>query len=179
MKKLFILAFVLSVALNLGVLGMIGWHHYQRCDRIKPKHGFCPFYEKRFGLSKEKAGKMEELRRTLMQEMKPEREDLDRERKGLVSLLSASEVDKKEIEQRLKNIQTLQGRIQSMFVEHILSAKEKLTKEERKKFFGFIMERMGSRKPGPRMEGPAMGKEGGDEYRKRKTGELKDYKKRR
>lgn len=107
-KKLFILGFVLSVALNLGVLGMIGWHHCQRYDRIGPKQGLCPFYKKKFGISGEKAEKMEGLRRALMQEMKPTSQELAKERKGLVGLLSESKVDQKEIDQRLKNIQTLQ-----------------------------------------------------------------------
>ncbi|MBU0599222.1 periplasmic heavy metal sensor [bacterium] len=151
-KRLFIMAFVLSVALNLGFLGAIGWHHWQRYDRIGCKHGFRPFYEKRFGLSKEKATKMEGLRRSLMQKMKPINHELAGERKELISLLSEPEVRKKEIDRRLNNIQTLQGKIQLMIVEHLLSAKENLIPQEQKRFFKFIMERMDSpHPPCPRM----------------------------
>jgi len=161
-KNLFILVFVLSVAVNLGFLGMIVWHHFQRYDEIGHKHGFCPFYEKRFGLSKEKAKKMEELRRSLMQKMKPIGQELAKERRELMDILFESEPNKEKIDQKLKNIQALQGEMQLMLVEHMLSAKENLTQEEQKRFFDFILKRMDSYRPFPGIRRPILKRKGGE-----------------
>ncbi|MEW6621256.1 MAG: periplasmic heavy metal sensor [bacterium] len=140
--KLFILAFVLSVALNLGFLGMMVRHHWQPPPPPPFKDKFCPFYKERFGLSKEKSVRIEALRRTMMSEMKPIRNELKRKGKELIRLLLEPRVNQKEIDEKLKNIQALEGKIQSKLVKHLCEVKSELTPEEQKRFFKFIMQRM-------------------------------------
>ncbi|MBU0567407.1 periplasmic heavy metal sensor [bacterium] len=156
-KSLFILVMVLSLSLNLGFWGMIAWQH-KPCP---PKDRFHPFYRERFGLSFEKAKKMEGLRKEMMQKMKPTGQELAKERKELIHLLSVPEPNRAEIDQRLANIQALQGSIHLMLVEHMLSAKENLTPAQQKRFFKFIMGRMDSHRPGQGRRGPKMEKRGG------------------
>ena len=160
-KSLFILVMVLSLSLNLGFLGMIAWHHkpYLSKDR------FHPFYREKFGLSSENAKKMEDLRKSVIQKTRPIGQELAKERKELIRLLSAPEPNRAEIDRRLANIQVLQGKIHSMLIEHMLSAKENLSPQEQKGFFKFIMGRMDSNRPGQGTRGPKMEKRGGDKYR--------------
>lgn len=157
-KSLFALVLVLSLSLNLGFLGMIFWHHWQR-GRIERFH---PFYHERFGLSKEKVAKMEETRRSLMRKMKPISQELDRERRELIHLLLEPEPNQEKIDQKLNNIQSLQGKLQSMLVESLLFAKENLTPEEQKRFFKFIMGKMDLHRPGQGIKGPRIEKRGGE-----------------
>lgn len=138
-KSLFILVMVLSLSLNLGLLGMIAWHHLLS-DR------FC---QESLGLSKEKAAEMTELRRSVMNKMRPIGQELSRERRELIHLLFEPEPNRAEIDQRVKNIQVLQGKIHLMLIEHMLSAKENLTPAEQRKFFRFILKKMDSYQPGP------------------------------
>jgi Spy/CpxP family protein refolding chaperone len=150
-KRLFILGFALSVALNLGFLGTIAWHHWQRHTRIDHPHRFHSFYRERFGLHRERAAKMEELRRSVMEKTKPIHQELVKERRELIHLLLEPEPDREEIDKRLKNIQVLQGKIQSIVVEHLLSTKEYLTQKEQRRLFKFILKKMDSHPPPPRM----------------------------
>jgi len=161
-KSLFVLVMVLSLSLNLGFWGMIAWQH-KPCP---PKERFHPFYRERFGLSFEKAKKMEGSRKEMMYKMKPMGQELAKERRGLINLLSGPEPDQKEIDRHLANIQVLQGKIHSMLIEHMLSAKENLSPEEQKRFFKFIMGRMDSNRPGQGMRGPKMEKRG-DKYKQK------------
>lgn len=134
----FILA--LSVALNIAILGTLGYWYYQNSSYRVFRHGHRrhAFLVKELSLTPDQAKTMEETWKQTREQITGERQHMFRERMDLIGLMRSENPDTKAIEQDISDIGSTQENIQKKIVAHILGVKALLNKDQQKKFFDLI-----------------------------------------
>ena len=139
-KNLLILGLIFSVAINAAVLTKIG-HHWLGKDKEERYHPSMSYLYKELALSESQLKKMELFRKSLESRMKGIKKELREKRVDLVDLLTESEPDRKKINEKLIEIESLQGNLQRLIIEHLLKQKTVLDPEQQKMFFSLIEKR--------------------------------------
>lgn len=144
-RTLLILGLIFSVAINAAVLTKIG-HHWLGKEKEERhyregKHSSMSYLYKELALSEPQLKEMELLRKSLESRMKGIKKELREKRVELVDLLTEAEPDRKKINEKSIEIETLQGNLQRLIIEHLLKQKTVLDPEQQKRFFSLIEKR--------------------------------------
>lgn len=142
---------VVSVLLNISLLGTAGYTYYkqsygvspggpagtatqstQQCD-IDAKHFFY-----QLSLKPEQVKLFQEKAAMFHQTVNVKRREVDRLRGSLVALMRTDEPDNRDIEGTISRINSLQQEMQKMVVAHMLEFKSMLDKDQQKKFLDLI-----------------------------------------
>jgi Spy/CpxP family protein refolding chaperone len=145
-RRLLILCLTFSVAINIGVLGSVGYRWLKISGEEKPhqegEHSPMSFLSKELSLSQSQTREMESLRKALEPKMEEIREELRDKRVQLVNLLIEAEADLEKINTRLNEIESLQTELQKLVINHLLQEKKILSPEQQKKYFSIISNRL-------------------------------------
>lgn len=145
-RRLLIFGLILSVAINIGILGGVGYRWLkisgEERHHREGKHSPMSFLGKELSLSQSQAREMESLWKSLEPKMEEIRRKLREKRVQLVNLLRASEPDLEKINIQLNKIESLQTQLQKLVIDHLLQQKKILSLEQQKKFFSIISKRL-------------------------------------
>ncbi|MFQ6084221.1 MAG: Spy/CpxP family protein refolding chaperone [Candidatus Aminicenantia bacterium] len=145
-RKLLILGLILSIAINIGVLGSVGYHWLKRSGEERHhregKHSPMSILGKELSLSQSQAREMESLRQSLEPKMEEIKKELREKRVQLVNLLMESEPDLEKINIQLTEIESLQTELQKLVIDHLLQEKKILSPEQQKRLFSIISKRL-------------------------------------
>jgi|Deesub1362B_J571_1020462.scaffolds.fasta_scaffold02161_3 Spy/CpxP family protein refolding chaperone len=141
-RKLLILGLIFSVAINIGVLGTIGYNWLKEQNHQEYKHSLGNFLCRELGLSESQSKEMESLRKSLEPQINKIKKELREKRAQLVNLLMESDPDQEKINISLKEIGSLQIKLQRIVIYHLLEQKKILSQEQQKKLFSIILERL-------------------------------------
>jgi len=157
---------VLSVVLNVGFVAMWLTHAFSGRPEGRwppPRHRvegevWSPLHQK-LGVTKEQWQRIEPRLEAFQKASKEQWDAMRRTRLEILDLLSAPEVDRAAVRAKQDQLLAAQRKMEEMMVENLLSEREVLTPEQRKKLFELFREHMGHRgRGGPwrdeREEGP-------------------------
>ncbi len=139
-------ALIASLALNIAVLGTVGFFFYQRSgDWVSPfgttmKKGKFLFEE--LSLRPEQMKAMKARAIPFRAEVDRKRQEIAAKKRMLFALLRADETDKKAIDKAIADISAMQEEMQRMITSHMLEQKARLDKDQQQKFVGLIEQHM-------------------------------------
>lgn len=145
-RNLLIFGLVLSITINIGVFGSIGYQ-WLKSKGEKPRHGatdhspmtaFC----ERLGLSEEQIIKMGLLREALKSRVEEIKTELREERIQFLIYLKEPVPNQEKITAELSKIVSLQTELQKIAIDQILQEKKILTPEQQEIFFSIILKRL-------------------------------------
>ncbi len=149
---------LLSVALNIVILGTVGYSYYRNSLHMPapfgPGKGRRAFLIRELSLNPDQAKALEENEQSFHDEIDKTREQIFQKRMKLLNLMRADKPDKKEINQIISEIGDMQESIQQKIVAHIIVVKAILNKDQQKKFFGLIENAITKREGGHGPHGP-------------------------
>jgi Spy/CpxP family protein refolding chaperone len=133
---------LISMILNLAILGTIGYRYYQRAaywtspfgHTIKKDH----FLFDELALPSAQTEAMRKRAITFRAEIDRQRGEIAEQRKGLVALMRQVQPDMEAIGAQLAGISSVQEAMQRKVVTHLLEEKALLNKEQQGKFFDLI-----------------------------------------
>ena len=133
---------LLSLAMNISIIGTIGYRYYQRTTYWTSPFGHLIQRDKfLFEDLSLKPGQVEAMRKRAI----PFRAEIDRQRvviatkkKGLVTLLRQDHPDLPAIRSQIAKISALQEEMQQQVANHMLEEKALLDKEQQQRFFDLI-----------------------------------------
>jgi Spy/CpxP family protein refolding chaperone len=142
---------ILSLLLNISLLGAAGYAYFQRNWHPAAPFGFGRPVRAPMGSSSIRPHLFEALslkaeQRKIFEEKAPlfhkalneKRGKVDRLRRSLFDLMGAKQPDSKAIEEKIGEINRVQEDMQKLIVEHMLQFKSILDKSQQKKFFTLI-----------------------------------------
>jgi Spy/CpxP family protein refolding chaperone len=150
---------ILSLLLNVSLLGTAGYTYYQRNRHPAASFGYgppggvpvgCtstqPYLFKALSLKPEQRKRFEQKAPLFHKAIYKNREKVDQLRESLFDLMGADHPDSKAIEGKIAEINKVQEDMQKLVVEHMLQFKSMLDKDQQKKFFGLIEGAMAQRR---------------------------------
>ncbi len=157
-KKIAPLLIVLSVALNVAVIGVWAAHvvrgHWIGRDRYGHGDGsegvWCPLH-RRLNVTDEQWRRIEPRIAQFRRESQAICADMNRLRTELIDLIASNDPDRQAIAAKQEAIRAGQQRMQQLVVEHLLAEKAVLTPEQQKELFDLVRERTACRGPGRMM----------------------------
>jgi len=136
-----ILAVIFSVALNIAFLAGYGIRKFS--DRSK-------FAYEEVDLSKEQLAHMQNARDRFLRDLNEIGNDIIKRQIETMDLIAADSVDRRAIEAKFEEIQSLQQSMHQRIVEHLLEHKQILDPAQRAKFFEVLKSRIREQgAPGP------------------------------
>ncbi len=131
---------LISVILNVAILGTIGYSYY-----MNSFHKPLPFGPGRRGFLVKELALNPEQANALIKDEQSFHDDIDSMRKQiflkrleLLNLIKSDNPDTKKIDQTISDIGSMQEDIQKKITAHIIEVKTILNKDQQKKFFGLI-----------------------------------------
>jgi len=166
-KKIAPLLIVLSVALNIAVVGVWAAHvvrgHWIGRDRYGPGDGgegvWCPLH-RRLSVTDEQWQRIEPRIAEFRRRSQAICAETNRLRTELIDLIASDEPDQDAIAAKQEEIRAGQQRMQELVVEHLLAEKELLTAEQQKELFDLIRQRSACHGPGRMMGLPGTASDG-------------------
>src|SRR4030043_632 len=144
-SKWLVLIFILSLAINAGVLVSMGYHYYVNAST--PPSGPCPLspgdshlYQS-LGLSKIQLSKMEPLAQKFHARLAELGALMEEKKKILVTLLQ-EDSDPVSIENLRKEMAGIQDEIQKEVITHITELKKILDPQQQQRFFDLMRQNM-------------------------------------
>jgi len=145
-RKSLTFGLILSVAINIGVFGNIGYQWVKnRDEKLRHRtsdHSLPSVFCKKLGLSKAQISEMESFRKNLDPKMEEIKKELREKRIQLVDYLIKSEEDREKINIKLSEIEFLQTELQKIVIDHMLQEKKILSAEQQEIFFSIISKRL-------------------------------------
>lgn len=135
-KKLVAAIMVLSLGLNLGIIVTFG-HHWLMEREFRKGPGESRWLKnkmkKELKLTDEQVKFMAEDQVAIRKEIKPLREELQKKRAELFTLVDAEKVDNQKVDLLINDLAQLQVKIEKTIIGHLLDMRTHLTPEQRQK----------------------------------------------
>jgi Spy/CpxP family protein refolding chaperone len=131
---------LISVILNIAVLGTVGYSYYQHSLR-KPAPfgpGRRAFLARELSLNPDQVTVLEKNEQAFHNQIDAMRQQILLKRIALLNLMKSDKPDTKKIDQTISDIGNMQEGIQRKIVAHIIEVKTMLNNEQQKQFFGLI-----------------------------------------
>ncbi len=148
---------LLSVILNMAVLGTVGFLYYRHTGNEPAPFGpgRRAFLMKELTLNSDQADLLMKNQQSFHAQIRAMKQTLFQKRLQLLNLMQTDKPDPKKIEYTIEAIGDVQENIEKTVVSHIMEVKTILNNDQQKKFFGFIENIMAKReKRGPGPHGP-------------------------
>ena len=137
---------LISVILNLAILGTVGYRYYQKTAYWTSPFGHTMkkdhFLFEELALQATQAEAMRKRAMPFRAEIDQQRADIAKQRKNLVTLMRQEQPDMQAIGAEIAGISTVQEAMQRKVVTHLLEEKALLNKEQQGKFFDLIEKAM-------------------------------------
>jgi hypothetical protein len=147
--KLLFSTLILSLAVNIAVISMVGYHYYRNYC-IMPAVT-CPLNQENhhhlyqsLGLSDAQLARMTPLSEVFHARLTALESQVIAKRDLLAKFLEKEDIDKSLIEKTRKEISVIQDEIQREVVVHITRTKEILNSEQKKRFFEMLQDNVAS-----------------------------------
>jgi Spy/CpxP family protein refolding chaperone len=130
-KKLLIIALIVSVGVNLGVLSIFLFHLWNGHEMEHPMHKIM----EQMKLTPEQKELMKEERERFEQKTEPIKDELAGKRSEVFDLLKETEVNTDQRDRLFSETAQLQAELEMMVFEHLGQVKQILTPEQQEIFF--------------------------------------------
>ena len=141
-KNLIILSILFSVMLNIGFIGAYCLHKGGLCSREQEPANHKRFLYEELNLSPEQLARFKPERDRFHSYLNHQGKRIQTKRLELIRLLVENFPDRKAINAKHEQIQTLQNQMQTKVIDHFLEEGSILTPGQRKKFFILIKGRI-------------------------------------
>jgi hypothetical protein len=144
-EKLIIFLLIFSLTINVAALVTMGyfWGRGEGGgEAVFHRSGESPRLGSRLSLDKVQQRKMRGMRGSLLEVIKPVRDELEAKREDLVNLLILKEPDRIVIDQKIGEINSLQSQIQHAVIDNLLREKDFLNPMQQKEYFDVISRRL-------------------------------------
>jgi Spy/CpxP family protein refolding chaperone len=145
-KKGLMVVLVLSLAINVSILGTSGYHYYRNSWR--PQSPPCPLsptqqhlYQE-LGLSKVQLSKMEPLARNFHERLAELRRAMKGKNTRLVEVLGQKDVGPVQVEGLRKEMADIQDEIQKEVIAHIIESKKIFDPKQQERFLTLMRQSM-------------------------------------
>ena len=144
--KAFLFILVLSLAVNVSMLGALAYHYYR--DASQTEEAPCPLSPshrhlyQQLGLSASQLARMEPLAQKFHERLGQLETAMKGKNERLVELLGQREVDLVQAEGLRKEIAGIQDEIQKEVIAHILDSKKILDSKQQTQFFALMSQGM-------------------------------------
>ena len=139
------LLFVLSIAINLGAVSAIGWHHFGRGAPESAAGGGAPPDTPSLGdeleLTAEQSREFDRLYADLEERVAAGRERMRERRRALFEILRAPSPDAAALDAVLVEIGGVQAGVQRAVAEYLLAQARLLSQDQRARFVEALIER--------------------------------------
>jgi Spy/CpxP family protein refolding chaperone len=139
-------ALAASLVLNITVIATAGYHHYRQSQyRVSPSGKVVEtdrFLFEELSLKPEQLTAMKNKALSFHAEIDRRRQEIDKKRNDLVTLLRRESPDKKAIDAIIKEISGKQEAMQRMITGHMLEIKASLDKGQQQKFLDLLANSM-------------------------------------
>lgn len=135
------LILVVSLALNISILGTAGYLYYKNSKYVSAPFGKKinkEFLFKELSLSSEQKKMIEQKSIPFRAEIEGMKGEIVKKRKSLIDLIRQENPDREAIDNVIAEINKIQEEIQRMIVIHILEEKSLFDRGQQKKFLDFI-----------------------------------------
>jgi Spy/CpxP family protein refolding chaperone len=145
-KKGLMVALVLSLAINVSILGTAGYHYYR--NSLWTQSAPCPLspthqhlYQE-LGLSTIQLSQMEPLAQKFHERLAELRKAMKGKNTHLVELLGQKDIDSVQVEGLRKEIAGIQDEIQKEVIAHIIESKRIFDPEQQERFLALMRQSM-------------------------------------
>jgi Spy/CpxP family protein refolding chaperone len=150
MKRRILFTFlVLSLALNVGVVGSIGYHLLRHGEGPRSNAEFRHHMQRALKLTDEQANTLEKDHAALEASLQPVKTTLENKRMELLSLLDSEQVYTPKIDALIGSISELQITIEKNVIQHSFVLKKSLTPEQQRRFNALFRKGFMKKHPGP------------------------------
>ena len=135
-RKLMVAILILSLGLNIGIIVTFGHHWFMEREFLKgpgESHWLKNKMKKELSLTDEQVKFMEEDREAIHMEIKALRDELQKKRSELFTLVDGETVDNKKVDLLINDLAQLQVKIEKVIIGHLLNMKTHLTPEQQNK----------------------------------------------
>ncbi len=140
-KKLVLILLAVSLAFNLAVVLTFG-HHWIMKRYFERGHGPHMFFQnklkKMLDLTDQQVAQMEKDHQEMKKTMDPLREELQKKREELFTLVDTDPVDEKKVDELINDISLSQAKIEKAIISRSINMRKDMTPEQQKKFKEFI-----------------------------------------
>lgn len=142
-EKLMMVVLIFSLTVNAAALITMGyfWGSNYSSREAAKEAGPSPFGTE-LSLDQGQRDRMRELRKSFMDETAPVRDDLMIKRAELANLLTSEGPERSSLEQKLREINELQLRMQIAVIDQMFKEKEFLSPEQQARYADFISHRL-------------------------------------
>lgn len=148
-KKILVIALIVSVGINLGVLSIFLFHLWNGHEMEHPMHKIM----EQMKLTPEQKELMKEERESFEQKTEPIKDELAGKRSEVLNLLKEAEVNTDQRDRLFSETAQLQAELEMMVFEHLGQVKQILTPEQQEIFFQHLEMELphdeGDHPPGP------------------------------
>lgn len=140
-RKLLIIGFAFSLAINVGFFTAAAFHRQIR-EKMKYHHikvqSLTFYLKKKFNLSESQVKVMEIVKDTVMSNIESTDKKLHKKKVELFILLKEPEPDRRKIDKKLREVTYLQGELRKIVFDNILKIKGILNAKQQEKLFSII-----------------------------------------
>jgi uncharacterized membrane protein len=163
-RKTVIIILIVSVGLNVGLLGAIVYDALEIGHRLGSIPPFPSWIESIGGLSDEQHDKIRTIMTESIGPIEEVRADLEKKRGELTQLLSAPQPDIEAINAKIDEISAAHGRMERLIVSQLIAIRGVLTPEQQEVLLEHMSRYIGP-PPGPPGGGRMMHERGGMKWR--------------
>jgi Spy/CpxP family protein refolding chaperone len=145
-KKSLMVALVLSLAMNISILGTSGYHYYRNSGWMRSAP--CPLSSthehlyQELGLSTIQLSQMEPLAKKFHERLAELRKVMKGKNTRLVELLGQKDIDPGQIEGLRKEMADIQDEIQREVIAHIIESKKIFDPKQQERFLALMRQSM-------------------------------------
>ena len=149
--KVIVSLLILSLAMNVAVLAVVGYNFYYHSHQSLPIQSFSTqrfstqmnhYFYQILGLTPAQQTRMEPIAVLFHQKLEAHYTTIKIKKNLLVNLLSQKNIDQTQIDQLRKQIAVIQDNIQRMVISHLLDVKHILNEEQQERFFALLKKNM-------------------------------------
>ena len=143
-EKLILVILIFSLTVNAAALITMGyfWGREYGSRKAAQQEGKTAPFNSELSLDSGQRGRMRDLRKSFMNETAPIRHTLTLKRAELASLLASAGTDRASLEQKLREINDLQLKMQTAVIDQLLKERESLTPEQQRRYADIISSRL-------------------------------------
>ncbi|MBC8441854.1 MAG: periplasmic heavy metal sensor [Deltaproteobacteria bacterium] len=145
-NNLIVFLLILSLAMNVAVLTVVGYNFYFHGHQPLPVRSFSTqknhhFYQT-LGLTPVQQKSMESLATLFHHKLEALNSTMKIKKDSLVKLLSQKNIDQNQIDRSRKQIAVIQENIQRIVISHLLDVKRVLDENQQERFFALLHKSM-------------------------------------
>ena len=144
-KKMLSWLLIISLVINISTLGTFGYYRWLKPEKKKRSESYQRHREslqKKLGLTDEQSAKMDTLRKSLFNEIKPLFKQVQKNRSEVIEMIKQDSIALEKIYLRIDRINDVETEIHKKATANLVNYRTILTEEQRHKFIEMVAGKM-------------------------------------